>query len=101
LLENAYEACLAYELVKSNIKIRKQVECPVNYQGIKIDAGYRIDLLVEEELVIELKAVEKLLPLHTAQLLTYLKLSGNKLGLLLNFNTTSLKNGIKRIAHEL
>lgn len=101
LLESAYEACLAYELAKNDIKARKQVECPITYQGVQIDAGYRLDILVEEKIVLEIKAVERLLPLHTAQLLTYLKLSGFKIGLLLNFNVTSLKAGLKRIVHQL
>ncbi len=101
LLENAYEACLLFELHKEGLTARRQVQMPVEYQGVKIDVGYRLDLLVEEQVVVELKAVEKMSPIHEAQILTYLKLSGLKLGLLLNFNEAVLKNGIKRVANDL
>jgi GxxExxY protein len=101
LLENAYEACLLFELHKEGLKARRQVQMPVEYQGVKIDVGYRLDLLVEEQVVVELKAVEKMLPIHEAQILTYLKLSGLKLGLLLNFSEAVLKDGIKRVANDL
>jgi len=101
LLESAYEACLKFELLKRGLKVASQVMLPVHYDGVAIDAGYRIDLLVEDTVVIELKAVEKVAPLHEAQLLTYLKLSGKKLGLLLNFNVLHMKDGIKRIANNL
>jgi len=101
LLENAYEACLKHELSKRGLMVESQVMLPVHYDGVAIDAGYRIDLLVEDAVVIELKAVEKVVPIHEAQLLTYLKLSGKKLGLLLNFNVLHMKDGIKRIANNL
>jgi GxxExxY protein len=100
LLESAYEACLVHELRKAGLKVESQVSLPIFYDGIKIDAGYRIDLLVEDAVIVELKAVERLLPIHEAQILSYLKLSNKKLGLLLNFNVTQLKNGIKRIVNN-
>ncbi|NLV45675.1 MAG: GxxExxY protein [Candidatus Hydrogenedentes bacterium] len=96
LLESAYEECLAYELKVAGLKYSRQLELPVKYKGILLDCGYRIDLLVEENLIIELKAVERLLPIHEAQLLTYMKLSGVRKGLLMNFNVPVLKDGIKR-----
>lgn len=101
LLESAYEACLKHELSKRGLTVASQVMLPVQYDGVAIDAGYRIDLLVEDAVIIELKAVEKVVPIHEAQLLTYLKLSGKKLGLLLNFNVLHMKDGIKRIANNL
>lgn len=97
LLESAYEACLLYELHKRGLKAARQVEMPIIYDGMKIDVGYRIDVLVENKVVIELKSVEKIIPLHEAQLLSYLKLSGKKVGLLINFNVTRLKDGITRM----
>ena len=97
LLESAYEACLLHELRKNGLRVESQVALPVVYDGVRIDLGYRIDLLVEDSVIVELKAVEKFHPLHQAQLLSYLKLSGKKLGLLLNFNVTKLKDGIKRM----
>ena len=99
LLESTYEVCLVHELAKMGLKVRAQVPLPVHYDGIRLDAGYKIDLLVEEKVIVELKAVDALHPLHEAQLLSYLKLSGKKLGLLINFNVRMLKNGIKRIAN--
>lgn len=101
LLESAYEACLAHELRKRGHKVGTQVLLPINYDGVHIDAGYRLDLLVDDTVIVELKAVEALVPIHQAQLLTYLKLSGHKLGLLINFNVPHLKNGIKRMANKL
>ncbi|MCO6512641.1 MAG: GxxExxY protein [Aridibacter famidurans] len=101
LLLNAYEACLLFELHKEGLKARRQVQMPVEYSGVRIDVGYRLDLLVEERVIVELKSVEKMLPIHEAQILTYLKLSGLKLGLLLNFNEKVLKDGIKRISNDL
>ena len=98
LLENVYEVCLAHELSKRSLKLERQVRLPVVYDGEKLDAGLRLDLLIEDSLVVELKAVEALLPVHTAQLLTYLKLTGHRLGLLINFNVPLIKDGIKRIA---
>ncbi len=100
LLESAYEACLEYELNKRGCSVQRQVPQPVIYDEITIDAGYRIDLLVNDLIIIELKAVEQLAPIHTAQLLTYLKLSGKSLGFLINFNTPLIKQGIKRIANN-
>ena len=96
LLESAYEACLKYELEKRGLKVSSQVELPVIYDGMKIDLGYRLDLLVEESGIVELKAVNKTTPVHEAQLLSYLKLSKKRLGLLINFNVTRLKDGITR-----
>ncbi len=97
LLESAYEACLCHELEKAVVAFERQVSLPVEYDGVKIDAGYRIDILVEDKIIVEAKAVEKLLPIHTAQLITYLKLSKKRLGLLINFNVELMKKGIKRI----
>lgn len=96
LLESTYEACLKYELEKRGLKIQSQVGLPVIYDGIKIDLGYSLDILVDDAVIIELKAVTTITPLHEAQLLSYLKLSGKHLGLLINFNVTLLKDGIKR-----
>jgi GxxExxY protein len=96
LLESAYEACLQYELRKMGFKAEGQVELPVVYDGIRLDLGYRIDLLVEDLVVVELKSVEALTAVHQAQILSYLKLSGKTLGLLINFNVAHLKDGIKR-----
>jgi GxxExxY protein len=98
LLESVYEACLAYELGNRGLSVQRQVHYPVVYQGERLEAGLRIDLLVDDCVVVELKAVEKSIPLFEAQLLTYLKLSGKRLGLLINFNVTLIKNGIKRLA---
>lgn len=97
LLENVYEQALAYELITNGLKVHSQVAMPVAYKSVKLDCGFRIDLLVEEKVVVELKSVETLLPLHEAQLLTYLKLTGCKIGLLINFNVPLLKNGLKRM----
>jgi GxxExxY protein len=97
LLESAYEACLQHELQKRNIEVASQVLLPVTYDGITVDLGYRVDLLVENLVVVELKAVEKLHPVHKAQLLSYLKLSGKQLGLLINFSELHLKDGIQRL----
>ena len=96
LLESAYESCLAHELTERRIGYERQKALPVVYKGLRVESGYRIDLLIENVLVVELKAVEATLPVHQAQLLTYLRLGGWKLGLLLNFNVPLLKDGIKR-----
>lgn len=96
LLESTYEACLFYGLEQRGLKVEKQRELPVCYHGVHLDCGYRIDLLVENSVIVELKAVDQLIPIHEAQLLSYLKLSGIKVGLLINFNVEVLKNGIKR-----
>ncbi|MBU1190473.1 MAG: GxxExxY protein [Gammaproteobacteria bacterium] len=97
LLENAYETCMVHELSKRQIEIRRQVPLSVEYDGVAIDLGYRLDLLVANSVVIELKAVEKLLPLHLSQVLTYLKLGNYRLGFLLNFNVRHMREGIKRV----
>ncbi len=97
LLESAYEACLIQELKNRGLKVETQVGLPVTYDGTQIDVGYRIDLLVEKTVIVELKAVEKIRDIHKAQILSYLKLSGVRVGLLINFNTVSLKDGIQRI----
>ncbi len=99
LLESAYEACLFYELTQRNLKVHRQLQLPLTYKGIQLDAGYRVDLLVEDAVVVEIKAVDRLDRLHEAQVLSYLKLSKCRLGLLINFNVTILKNGIKRLVH--
>ncbi|HEV2114098.1 MAG TPA: GxxExxY protein [Terriglobales bacterium] len=96
LLESTYEACLAYELNKAGLKVEAQLPLPVVYDGIRLDIGYRIDLLVQDLVIVELKAVEAVSPINQAQLLSYLKLSGKSLGLLINFNVLHLKDGIKR-----
>lgn len=96
LLENTYKQCLAYELSQAGINFQMEVELPVKYKNVLISCGYRIDLLIENNLIIELKCVDKIIPIHEAQLLTYMKLSGIKVGLLMNFNEIVLKDGIKR-----
>lgn len=101
LLESAYEACLLRELRKRGLKVLSQVGLPVVYDEITIDVGYRFDLLVEDCVMVELKAIDKLAPIHAAQLLTYLKLSGIKVGLLINFNVLHLKDGLKRMVNKL
>jgi GxxExxY protein len=97
LLESAYEACLIEELNYRGLNVDSQLGLPITYNGKQIDVGYRIDLLVEKTVIVELKAVEKVRDIHKAQVLSYLKLSGLRVGLLINFNTVSLKNGIQRI----
>jgi GxxExxY protein len=89
LLESAYEACLAYELRKRGLDVGVQVPLPIHYEDVKLEVGYRLDLLVESSVIVELKSVEKMIPLYDAQLLSYLKLSGKKIGLLINFNVTA------------
>jgi GxxExxY protein len=98
LLESVYENCLAYELNKRGLRISQQLSLPIIYDGNQLDSGLRLDFLVEECVIVELKAVERLLPVHHAQVLTYLKLTGYRLGLLINFNVSIIRNGIKRIA---
>jgi len=97
LLESTYEQCLAHELKIEGMPFKLQYPLPVEYKGIKLDCGYRIDLLVANILIVELKSVENVLPIHQAQLLTYMKLSGIKIGLLMNFNVKYMKDGIKRM----
>ena len=96
LLESAYETCLTYELEQTGLTVERQKALPLVYKNIKLDQGYRIDLFVEEKIVVELKVVEQITPVHEAQVLSYLKFSGCRIGLLLNFNTKLMKNGIHR-----
>ena len=101
LLESAYEECLCEELLLRKIPFKRQIVLPVTYKGKKLDVGYRIDLLVNDEVVVELKTIESILPIHEAQTLTYMRLGGWQVGLILNFHVTILKNGIKRLVHKL
>jgi len=100
LMESAYEECLCYELCQQGFSLERQVHLPITYKGVKLDCGYKMDLVVEDSVVLELKTVDKLLPIHTAQLLTYLKLSGKRVGLLLNFHAPILTKGIKRLIND-
>jgi GxxExxY protein len=97
LLESAYEECLCFELSELGLPYRRQVDLPINYKTVKLDCGYRMDLVVNKQVIVELKTVEKLLPIHEAQLLTHLRLSGIRTGLLLNFNVPAMRQGIKRM----
>jgi GxxExxY protein len=101
LLESAYEECLYYELIKEGLKVEKQKSLPLIYKEIKLEVGYRLDLIVEDKVIIEIKACEGLNDVHMAQVLTYLKLSNVKLGLLINFNVSKVKDGVKRIVNNL
>ena len=101
LLESAYEQCLCRELADSGLGFQRQVKLPISYKGTLLDCGYCLDLLVEDKVIVELKSVSQLERIHEAQLLTYLKLTGMKLGLLLNFNVVLLKNGVKRLVNGL
>jgi len=101
LLESSYEECLYYELQKSGLKVVKQKPLPLIYDEVKLKIGYRVDLLVENKVIIEIKSVDAINDIHLAQILTYLKLSGCKLGMLINFNVALIKNGIKRVANHL
>ena len=96
LLESAYEQCLCHELTLRNVQFARQVPVAVRYKGIELDCGYRVDLLVEDWVVVELKAVDRLMPIHEAQLLTYLRLSEKRVGLLMNFNVSALRHGVVR-----
>lgn len=98
LLESVYEECLSYELQSRDLDVRRQVRVPLVYRELQFDCGFRIDLLVNDDVVVEVKAVEAVLPIHTAQLLTYLKVTEHRVGLLINFNVTKIKNGIHRFA---
>lgn len=100
LFESAYEACLTYDLQQKEFQIERQKALPIVYRGIQLDEAYRLDVVVENAVILELKSVESLLPIHTAQLLSYLKLSGMHVGLLINFNVPVLKDGIKRVVNE-
>jgi GxxExxY protein len=101
LLESAYEECLFYELKKTGLKVIKQKPLPLIYEEVKLDIGYRVDLFIENKVIIEVKSVDAINDIHLAQVLTYLKLSDCKLGMLINFNVTLIKNGIKRIVNNL
>jgi GxxExxY protein len=97
LLEAAYEECLCYELKQASINFKRQVSVPVVYKSVRLDFTYRLDLVIENQLVVETKSVERLMPVHEAQVITYLRVTGLRVGLLLNFNTDVLKNGIRRL----
>ena len=101
MLEGAYEACVEYELGKRSLRVRKQVPMPLHYDGLTLDIGYRLDLLVEDAVVVELKSVQQLLPIHTAQLLSYLRAGDYRIGFLLNFHTVHMRDGIKRVVNRL
>lgn len=101
LLESSYQECLYYELLTKNLTVEKQKPLPLIYESVKLDIGYRVDLWVEQKVIIEVKSVDALNDVHLAQVLTYLKLSGCKLGMLINFNVTLLKNGIRRVVNNL
>lgn len=101
LLESTYEACLLHELIERGFSVERQKRLPVWYRGVRIDCGYRIDLLVEGQVIVELKAVPRVMAVHAAQMLTYLKLSGLHVGLLLNFHTLRMKDGVHRYVHQL
>ena len=100
LLESAYEACLLYDLSQTKMKIESQKPLPIIYKKVKLDCGYYLDLLIEDDVIVEIKSVEKLLPIHKAQLLSYLKISGLRVGLLINFNVKLLKDGIIRVVNN-
>ncbi len=100
LLESAYEACLVFEIKRLGMKVEVQKPLPVVYKDVKLDCGYRLDLVVEDEIIVEIKAIEKLLPIHDAQLLSYLRLARKRVGLLMNFHVPVLKDGLKRIVNE-
>ena len=97
MLEGAYEACLKFELIRAGLKVETQLKLPIIYQSITIDAGYRIDMLIQDSVIVELKAITMILPVHEAQLLSYLRMSNLRLGLLINFNNRLLRDGIKRV----
>ena len=101
MLEGAYEACVEYELGRRSLRVRKQVPMPLHYDDLTLDIGYRLDLLVEDAVVIELKSVQQLLPIHTAQLLSYLRAGDYRIGFLLNFHTAHMRDGIKRVVNRL
>jgi GxxExxY protein len=100
LLESAYQTCLAFEVKQFGLKVEEQKPLPVVYKQVKLDCGYRLDMVVEDEVIVEVKAIEKLLPIHEAQLLSYLRLTRKRVGLLMNFHVPVLKNGLKRIVNE-
>lgn len=100
LLESAYESCLAFELAERGHSVERQKAVPISYKSVQVEAGFRLDLLVDEEIIVELKAVESILPLHKAQLMTYLKLTGLRVGLLMNFNVSVLRQGLQRVVNQ-
>lgn len=100
LLESAYEACLAYELIQDGLKVEQQKPLPIIYKEVQLECGYRLDLLVEDAVIVALKSVARLEPIHEAQLLSYLKLADKRIGLLINFNVKLLKHGIRRITNQ-
>jgi GxxExxY protein len=100
LLESAYEICLAFELRRLGLRVEEQKPLPVVYRDVKLDCGYRLDLVVEDAVVVEIKAIDQLAPIHVAQLLSYLRLSGKRVGLLINFHVRVLRNGLKRIVND-
>ena len=99
LLESAYEECLSFELQQAGMAFQRQASVPVVYKSVRLDCAYRLDLMIENRLIVEIKSVERLMPIHEAQLITYLRLANLPVGLLLNFNTNILKNGIRRLIH--
>ena len=101
LLESAYQACMEFELTERGLQVKPQDPLPVVYKGVRLDCGYRIDLIVENAVIVELKSVDKVIPIHEAQLVTYLKLSGYPIGLLINFNVPLIKDGIRRMVRSL
>lgn len=101
LLESAYEVCMMHELKREGLSVSQQVPLPIVYKGVRLEAGYKLDIVVENSVILELKSVDYLADIHTAQLLTYLKLKNLKLGLLINFNTVLIRNGIKRVVNNL
>lgn len=100
LLESAYESCVLYDLTEAGLKVEQQKPLPIIYRGVKLECGYRLDLLIEDEVIVEIKSIEKLLPIHQAQLMSYLKLANKRVGLLINFNVTVLKRGLQRAVNE-
>ncbi len=100
LLESAYEACMVYDLTQAGLRVEQQKSLPVVYREVKLECGYRLDLLVEKEVIVEIKSIEKFLPIHKAQLMSYLKLADCKVGLLINFNVEILKDGIQRVVNN-
>lgn len=100
LLESAYEACMVYDLTQTGLKVEQQKPLPIVYRGVKLECGYRLDLMIENKVIVEIKSVETLLPIHKAQLISYLKLTDCKVGLLINFNVEILKDGIQRIVNN-
>ena len=101
MLEGAYEICLTHELVKCGFKVERQKKLPIVCDGVRLDAGYRLDLLVNDSVIVEVKAVERIHPVHEAQLLSYLRMTGLKLGLVINFNMKLLRDGVKRVVNNL